>query len=49
MAQQVKTFAAKPDESVTLFLMIGLLLEIRGFPYSQKLNLKPLLTRTGRE
>lgn len=34
---------------LTLFLMIGLLLEIRGFPYSQKLNLKPLLTLTGRE
>lgn len=34
---------------LTLFLMIRLLLEIRGFLYSKKLNLKPLLTLTGRE
>lgn len=34
---------------LTFFLMIRLLLEIRGFLYSKKLNLKPLLTLTGRE
>lgn len=34
---------------LALFLMIRLLLEIRGFLYSKKLNLKPLLTLTGRE